>query len=79
MFAIFNYAIIVYSFFVLREVCLRLYYLPKEYTNKLIKTAGKSLEEMEEVFSRGDKTLKGDNVDIDTQSSNEPGRDITKN
>ncbi|KFZ10607.1 hypothetical protein V501_05110 [Pseudogymnoascus sp. VKM F-4519 (FW-2642)] len=61
MFAIFNYAIIVYSFFVLRE------------------TAGKSLEEMEEVFFRGDKTLKGDNVDIDTQSSNEPGRDITKN
>lgn len=79
MFAIFNYAIIVYSFFVLREVCLRPYYLPKENTNKLIKTAGKSLEEMEEVFFRGDKTLKGDNVDIDTQSSNEPGRDITKN
>ncbi|KFY11311.1 hypothetical protein V491_07265 [Pseudogymnoascus sp. VKM F-3775] len=58
MFAIFNYAIIVYSFFILRE------------------TAGKSLEEMEEVFFRGDRTLKGDNVDIDTQSSNEPGRDI---
>jgi hypothetical protein len=26
MFAIFNYAIIVYSFFVLREVCLRLHH-----------------------------------------------------
>lgn len=33
---------------------------------------------MEDVFFRGDKTLKGDNVDIDTQSSNEPSRDIIK-
>lgn len=33
---------------------------------------------MEEVFFRGDRALKGDNVDIDTQSSNEPGRDIIK-
>lgn len=33
---------------------------------------------MEEVFFRGERTLKGDNVDIDTQSFNEPGRDIAK-
>lgn len=69
MFSIFNYAIIVYSFFILKEVRAypSLVTLPGQ-ANEHTQTAGKSLEEMEDVFDRGFKSLADGQTDDEIET-----------
>jgi hypothetical protein len=50
MFSIFNFSLVVYSFFILREVSLTISIHIDRQLIDCQQTSGKSLEEMEEVF-----------------------------